>query len=126
MDKLKNGRWSHQRATSEDVYKTLDEMKAAVNTYGWENETLSPYGYGIKISELIKSWEGFKQCTPSSKSIIIAEMNGAIDILNHWLALKAEPQVTVILLGGNQVTVAESTARELEAIGAIKQRGHEE
>ena len=119
MDKLRNGRWAHQRATSEEVYATLEEIKTAVKTYGWEDEKLTPYGYGIKISELIKSWEGFKQCTAMSKEIIIAEMNGSIEILNHWLALKAEPQITVKLINGKTTTVAESTARELKAIGAI-------
>ena len=118
MDKLRNGRWAHQRATEDEVYKTLDEIKTAVKTYGWENEKLTPYGYGIKLSELIKSWEGFKKCTAMSKEIIIAEMNGSIEILNHWLALKAEPQVTIVLINGKTTTVAESTAKELKAIGA--------
>lgn len=120
MKKLKNGRWKHQKATNEEIRKTLDEMKSVVDTYGWELEKLSPYGYDIKIGDLLKSWEAFDKCTSMSKEIMISEINGTIEILNHWVSLKKENQVNVTLINGKTMTVAESTARELRAIGAIQ------
>lgn len=118
MDKLRNGRFRHQMATADEVKKTVEEIKMILAKYGWGDKKVMPYGYGIKLDELVKNWEDFERCTIDSQQIIIDEINGTIEhALNHWLELEAEPQITVKLINGKTATVAESIARQYKEMG---------
>lgn len=123
MTILKNGKWNHQIATVEEVSAAIEEIRAMIAKYHWEDKTVHPYSYTMNIMELVESdgWKNFKQYTFSSKQLIISEINGLIGILNQWEELELEEKVTVkLIVGKNTGTikkVAKSIADEYVEIG---------
>lgn len=85
LKKLDNGKWTP--ATSEEFAEAVQTIKEVVQAYGWWNKKVHPYGYGVKLEDLINSdaWTNFSDYTGASQHTIIAEVNGTIDILNSWL-----------------------------------------
>lgn len=121
MEKLRNGRFKYQMATADEVKKTVNEIKMILAKYGWGEKTVMPYGYGIKLDNLVENWKDFERCTIDSQQIIISEINGTIDhVLNKWLKLEEEPKITVQLINGKTAKVAESIARQYEEMGLTR------
>lgn len=119
MEKLRNGKWSHQKASAEEVAQVVEEIKAMIAKYGWEERTVRPYSYSMTLKELVESdgWNNFKHYNASSRQLIISEINGVIEMLNIWEAQESEEKVTVRLINGNEITYPKSVADELIEIG---------
>jgi hypothetical protein len=68
------------------------------------DRVIHPYGFGIKLDEFLggDGFRNYRAYTHSSKQILIAELNGFIDILNHWIAFDAEKKVTIRFVTGNK------------------------
>ena len=115
MTPLKNGKWNHQIATAEEVNKAVEEIKAIITKYHWEDNTVHPYSYTMNIMELVESdgWKNFKQYNFSSKQLIISEINGLIGILNQWEELELEEKITVKLITGKNIGTIKKVAKSI-------------
>jgi len=114
MNKLSNGKWSHQTATVGEVSEVISQIREMVSEYGWGDRTIRPYAYTMTVNDLIYSdgWNNFKQYTSSSKHLIISEINGLIDMLVHWEAIEKEEKITIRLTNGKVITCSKSVADE--------------
>lgn len=102
MEKLRNGKWKTDIATKEEFYKVVNQVKEVVEKYNWGEKVIHPYSWGIKINDFVNGWKDYERCTFSSKRILILEVNGLIDILEHWVKIEEEEKITVKLIGGNK------------------------
>jgi len=115
MTSLKNGKWNHQIATTEEVNEAVKEIKAMITKYHWEDKAVHPYSYTMNIMELVESdgWKNFKQYTFSSKQLIISEINGLINILNRWEELELEEKITIKFIVGKNVGAVKKVAKSI-------------
>ena len=99
MNTLKNGRFKEYMATTEEVIKTVKEIKALVTKYHWEDKKFfGPYGEKTTVGEFINNdgFKNFNQYSFSSKGILISELNGFIEYcINPWEKLENEPKIAV-------------------------------
>lgn len=104
MEKLRNGKWKTDIATKEEFNNAVAEIRAIVAKYNWQDKIIHPYAFATKIGDFINGdgWTNFHQYTFSSKQILIDEVNGLIDILNHWVELEEEEKIAVRIIGGNK------------------------
>ena len=120
MNKLRNGKWNHQIATAEEVKETVNEIKALVVKYHWEDKKMfDPYGHRTTVGKFLSNgFEDFEQYTFSSKQILISELNGFIEhCINPWEKLENEPKVTVKLANGNVKSVPKNIVDEYIELG---------
>ena len=122
MNKLNNGKWNHQMATSAEVKKAVKEIKAMISKYHWEDKSVHPYSYSMNIMKLVESdgWKNYDQYTFSSKQQIISEINGLIHTLNIWEGLELEEKITLKLNNGTIKEVAKSIADDYISLGLAK------
>lgn len=87
MEKLRNGKWREDMATTKEFNDTVSEIRAIVTKYNWQDEVVRLYSTVDRLGDLINSdgWRNFHMYTTSSKRILISEVNGLIDILNYWV-----------------------------------------
>lgn len=102
MEKLRTGKWKTDIATKEEFYNTVNGIKSVVAKYNWHDKIIHPYSFATTIGKFISGWTDFEKCTISSKRILIAEVNGLIDILDHWVEVEEEEKITVRIIGGNK------------------------
>lgn len=86
MEKLRYGKWSENMATAQEFSEKVEDIKEMVKAHGWENRKVCPYGTWEKVSDLVAGWRNIRldEYSPSSKRILIVEVNGLIEILNIW------------------------------------------
>ena len=84
LNELKNGKWVHSISTAEEVNAFVKEAESMVEKYGWQDRTVSPWGYAEKVTKTISTIKDFPQCTFSSKQMIITLANGLARVMNAW------------------------------------------
>ena len=93
------------------VISAIDEVHKVINVL---DEKVAPYGYYIPMREIVDSARDWERYTSSSRDVLIAELNGCVDIVNHRIRNHNEPDVTVIMLEGKNkgkvMVFKESTA----------------
>ena len=102
VEKVRAGKWNHQMATAEEMAQKVEEIRGLVTKYGWLKTNIHPYGFGVEIEEFLGWFDDYNRCTASSKHLHLSEINGFIDILNHWLEVEEEEKVTIRFLTGNK------------------------
>lgn len=100
VETLRAGKWNHQMATVEEVAAKVEEIRALIDKYGWLNRNVHPYGYPINIQTFMVNFRHYREYTPSSKHIMLAEINGLIKIINEWIKQEEAPKVTIRFLTG--------------------------
>lgn len=102
MEKLRSGKWN--MATSEEFAKAVEWVRETVRRYNWQDKVIRPYSFAEKVEDFIYSdgWTNYEQYTGSSRRLLISEVNGMIEILEHWIATEEEEKVTVRIIGGNK------------------------
>lgn len=116
VQKVRAGKWNHQMATAEEMAAKVEEIREIVTKYGWLDTKIAPYGFGVRIEEFLGWFKDYDRCTASSKHLHISEINGFIEILNHWLEREAEPKVTIRFLTGKKAgQTKEIPASDVEA-----------
>lgn len=113
IEKLRAGKWNHQMATAEEVAQKVEEMRAMVEKYGFGDYPCNPYSFNVKTSEFLGWFEDYGRCTAGSRHQMLAEINGFIPILNHWIEQKEEPQVKIRLLRGNKAGTIKEVGKSL-------------
>lgn len=99
---LRTGKWASNLATPEEMAAKVQEIRALVAKYGWENTNIHPYNYPINIVKFLDGFADYRRCTHMSKQVMLQEINGLIEILNHWIAREEEPKVTIRFLTGKK------------------------
>ena len=102
---------------AKDVAKTV---KAVVTHYNWGKRKVHPYGYPVSIDSLLEPFDSFDRYTNSSKHVLIAEINGLIDILNAWIERENKPRVCVTLKNGKQKAIPICDLEDYRDAGIIK------
>ena len=102
IEKLRTGKWANQLATAEEMAAKVQEIRGYVNKYGWENTNVHPYNYPINIVEFLDGFADYRRCTHMSKQVMLAEINGLIEIINHWIEREEEPKVMIRFLTGKK------------------------
>lgn len=81
--------------------QTIKKVRGIVDKYGWEDKTVSPYGFSVSVGDILKTAEEYKNYTADGRDIIGAEIEGLLRILEKWVEFEEAPRVKVRLLSGN-------------------------
>ena len=107
-----------------DMTRALADIRKANEEMNFFDNMVRPYSYLVSVREMVESAENYEDCTRSSKQVLKAEVNGLIDIINHWIELFNEPQIEVeFTVGeskGKRNTFAYSTAEMFIELGIAK------
>ena len=93
-----------------EVADAIKEIRGYVERYGWGERKVAPYGYGVKVADMLDRFKDFEEYTTMSREIMVEELNGLIRIINKWLKIEAEPKVNIKLANGKLRTVPGSVA----------------
>lgn len=113
LEKLRSGKWAHEKATAEEVGAVLEKIRGYVAEYGWEKRKVCPYSYWVYILDFLDSFDGYEHFTSVSKSVALSEINGCIDIVNGWLEKEKEEKVKVRMLTGKKVGLVKEVPASL-------------
>ena len=102
VEKLRTGKWSSNLATAQEMAAKVEEIREIVTKYGWLETNIHPYNYPVRIEEFLGWFEDYSRCTHSSKQLHLSEINGFIEILNHWIKREQEEKVMIRFLTGNK------------------------
>lgn len=97
----------------QQVKEFVKEADRMIAEYGWQDKTVIPYSFPVKITEIIdnlRRYEGYTRC---SQQILIAEANGLPHILNYWEEIEKAPKVKIQLMNGIIKEVSQIVAEEL-------------
>ena len=101
---------------AEQVKKAIAAIDEADKVLNVLDEKVAPYSYWMPMRDLIKNIRDFKRYTKSSQDVMVAELNGCIDIVNNKIQLYHEKDVPVRLLVGKHTgevrVYKESIAKE--------------
>ena len=86
---------------TDDGFKT--KAKEVIDTcekYGFMENKIMPYGFGVTVAEFTKNWKDYDNATRTSRLIMRDELTGFLPILKEWIKAEAEPMVKVKCLVG--------------------------
>lgn len=87
----------------------VKEAEAMIEKFGWQEQTVHPYSYPVKITKIIGDLKDYNICTRGSQEYLVALANGLADILNAWAERESTPKVKVRLLdSGNIIELHEA------------------
>lgn len=99
----------------------IDEVDKVLNVLV---EKVAPYNFYIPMSEIVDNARNWSNYTSCSRQMLIAELNGCIDIINRKIELYNQKDITVrFLVGGNAGTITtlkESIAKEFSEMGIVE------
>lgn len=101
---------SRNRATRrKEVLAFINEADRMISTYGWEEKTVFPYSFPVKVTKIIDDLRCFDNCSESSKDYLVSLANGLPNLMNHWEERELEPQVRVRFTNtGREKTIPQS------------------
>lgn len=112
LKKLVWGRY--RKCTAEDRAAFLAEAERMITEYGWQDMSVHPYGYPVKVTKILKDFRDFDICTKGTKEYLILLVNGLAEIMNAWEDYEMEPKVKILVLESEKVfEVSEDMAKML-------------
>ena len=84
LNELRTGKYAKDIATAEEVAAFVNEARHMVAEYGWEDWTVTPWGYAEKVTKTINYIADYRRCTFSSKQMLISLANGLARVMNAW------------------------------------------
>lgn len=84
------------------MINTINEIEKICINNDFMNRKVMPYGYGVKVEELVKSWKGYNDCDSTSQEIIRSEIAGFQPILNEWIEQEKEPLIKIKAIKGTK------------------------
>lgn len=122
--KVTNKRFYETDYKEAEIKAAIAEIREVDKTLNVLEEKVAPYGFYIPMREIIDSAEGWRNCTRTSRAVLIAELNGCIDIVNHRIQVYNEKDITVRFLVGVEAgavkTLKESTAKAFIQMGIVE------
>jgi len=67
-----------------DVTNFIRDAENMIEKYGWQEKTVMPYSFPVKVTKIINDLKDFDRCTESSQQYLISLANGLVPILNSW------------------------------------------
>lgn len=111
----------YRKCTADDRAAFLAEAERMISEYGWQDMSVHPYGYPVKVTKILNDFRDFDICTKGSKEYLILLVNGLAEIMNAWEDYEMEPKVTIrVIENGKTVETDEKMARLLIAEGAAE------
>lgn len=113
----------NSKSTVAEVKGVVAEIHQICDQYDFWDRECSPYSFKMTVRELVESmaWTDYEHYTSSSKSIIRQEINGFVDILEHWVAYQNEPIVKIHYIAGNKVGQTEEVHESLAELFIMTQ-----
>ena len=119
--KVKNTRYYDKQEKAAEVKAAIAAIEEVDKVLNVLEEKVAPYSYYIPMKEIVESAKDWSMCTYDSRAVLIAELNGCIDIINIKIRLYNEKDVTIRLLIGKKTgtlkTVKESIAEDYLTLG---------
>lgn len=84
LKELRNGKFVQNIATEEEVSKFVEEATRMITAYGWEDRTVTPWGYAEKVTKTVKTVSEYPACTFGTKQTLITLANGLARVMNAW------------------------------------------
>ena len=104
---------------SKTAHEFVEEARAMVKKYGWEEKTVCPWeNISVKVTEIIDQVADYDNYSCDSKFYLQDYANGLVNILNKWEEFENEPKVK-IMYNGKTLTVTKSIAEDIVKVGAI-------
>lgn len=104
----------YRKCTAEDRAAFLAEAERMITEYGWQDMSVHPYGYPVKVTKILKDFRDFDICTKGTKEYLILLVNGLAEIMNAWEDYEMEPKVKILVLESEKVfEVSEDMAKML-------------
>ena len=120
LAKVENKRFYDRQTKAEEIRNTLVAIRKVDEVIHVLDEKVMPYHTWIPMREIIDKMDDWEKYSHSSRSIMISELNGCIEIINDSIRLYYEKDVEVRYLRGKKAgttkVVKESVAEELVAI----------
>ena len=80
---------------SSDVAEFIATAENMITQYGWQNKTVHPYSFPMKVTKIIEDLKDSDRCTEGSKDYLIALANGLAPIMNSWEEYEHAEKITV-------------------------------
>ena len=87
------------------VMEFVKEAERMIDKYNWQNKTVHPYSYPVKITKVIKDIKSFDNCTECSKEYLVCLANGLGRILNSWEKYENSNKIKIKGIKSGQVIV---------------------
>ena len=120
LAKVENKRFYDRQTKAEEIRQTLVAIRKVDEAIHVLDEMVMPYHTWIPMREIIDKLDDWEKYSHSSRSIMISELNGCIEIINDSIRLYYEKDVKVRFLRGKKAgtteVVKESVAEELVAV----------
>lgn len=109
------------RNKEEQIKVFIKEADRMITEYGWQERTVLPYSFPVKVTDIIDKLKKVHFYTKSSRDIIIAEANGLPNILNYWEQVAVAPKVTVrYFTSGKVKEISKIVADDLVDVGMVE------
>ena len=107
--------------TSDSVKEFVKEAERMIRRYGWQDATVHPYEFPMKVTKIIRNLKDYDKCTRCSKDYLVDLANGLARIMNKWEECEQEEKITVRIIKGASegkvLTMAKSLADDLVEFG---------
>ena len=78
-----------------DMMAFIEEAEQMISKYGWEDRTVTPWGFELKVTKIIADCKDYDICTKGTQEYLVSLANGLMPILNAWEEHELAPKVTV-------------------------------
>ena len=78
-----------------DRKEWLAEADRMIAEHGWQEMTVTPYGFATKVTELVDRLRDYDSYTEDSRWVILSEIRGLTRVLNAWEEYEKAPKVEV-------------------------------
>ena len=116
MQRLKSGRYIN--ATVAEVNAFVKEAEQMIEKYGWQEKTVMPYSFPVKVTKILRDLRDYGRCTKGSQLYLISLANGLAEIMEAWEKYELAEKVTIrIIKSGKLAQFTPEVAQEFIADG---------
>lgn len=106
-----------ENRSAEAVMAFIKDAEEMINKYGWQDKTVTPYSFPVKVTKIIDDLKDYTRCTEGSQDYLISLANGLPRILNKWEEYENTPKIKVkIKKSGKIIEICED---ELETFSDL-------
>ena len=81
----------------------ISEAERMIKEYGWEDKSVHPWSYPVKIVEIIDDIKDYDHCSKGSQDYLVTLANGLGEILNEWERREKLPKVRIKCLKDGKI-----------------------
>ena len=90
-----------------EMFELIDEAERMIAKYGWEERTVYPYSFPMKVTKIIAECKDFDICTSGTREYLVQLANGLVPILNAWEDHENRPKIDVRILATGKIVSVE-------------------